>query len=147
MADTIIFTAIPTNDVPVPAPQTFTAVHRFKISGGAKQRMTGDVHIPYTDINYQRNQGLTFRLYQVFGSDTFATIAAAELQHEILSDMLAAECTISNDIYSTINEAKCFNNGNPTIEENHFPGFHIHYNLLFKVYLKWMILHSPDGKL
>lgn len=131
MADTIVFTPIPTAEIPTPSAVTFTPVNNMSVLWHVAQRNVEQVVIPRADLAYIRDMGRTFEPLVVIGTDTFITQSGALAQLRKIESMLGASCTITSAQFGSFTDAICTDNGDAQIMACQSPGFFINYQLTF----------------
>ena len=135
MANTIVFTPLPTTAAPSPSQVTYTPTTsgEFLVQAGVHARTTEGVSIDRTDYTYSRDRGRAGRPIVVIGTDTFSSLSAANAQLTKLEQMSGASCVITSTIWGSFSAAICRNINSPVIMRDGYPGYHIDYRLEFVI--------------
>jgi len=124
MADTLIF-----------GTTTITILNGFMLEIGGAAKQVEEVHIPFTDLSFLRNMGLTSALIVASGTETFTTLVDAVTFKNAIVQMEFEEVNIIHErLAPTGIDVECIETNRPFHNTNLFPGFQVEWNATFKAF-------------
>lgn len=111
--------------------QTFTATNPMYFERRKRERSIEEVTIPRTEFKFVRDLGRQGQSFEVAGTETFNSLAAAETEFDKLDLIKGALCTIATDSSGSATDVVCIDADTTLTENDTGSTFYFHYRLIF----------------
>jgi len=126
MADTITYTT-------GAGPQTLTILNGFRLDRDLKAKGLATIHVPFSDVSFERDTGTIQASIQTSGLETFTSAALADAFRDQIEELQGLECVITHDTLSPVTAFAL--TPQAIADTNLFPGAHVTWSIPFAEYV------------
>ena len=99
------------------------------------QVLTLNVHVPFSDVSFQRDRGRVETNDRANGLETFGDPADANAFRDQIEELQGLECVINHDNLSADGTTTAFaGTSQARVDTNQFPGYHFIWSIPFSQY-------------
>ena len=116
--------------------QTLTLNNPFNFVRDVLRKDLSTVHVPFSNVSFQRDRGRVETNDSANGLETFGTAAAADAFRDQVEELQGLECVIDHDNLSASETTTAFaGRSQARVDTNIFPGYHVIWSIPFSQYV------------